>query len=229
MEYIRKANDRGAADFGWLQSRHTFSFGSYYDAKHMGLSELRVINDDYVAPGAGFDTHSHKNMEIISYITSGAIAHKDSMGNEFVVPAGEVQRMTAGTGLTHSEYNASETEPLTFLQIWVKPKITGLKPGYQQAHIGQTSALTPLVTPTGSDGSLKVHQDASMYRLRLNTGEAYELNRQQPNAYFQIVRGAAEVNGKQFSGGDGIGLTNTAQLQVTATSSDFEALWFELP
>ena len=161
MNYTRAANARGSVDFGWLQSQHTFSFGSYQDPAHMGVSVLRVINEDRVAPGAGFDTHGHRDMEIISYVRSGAIRHEDSMGHQFVLPAGEVQVMSAGSGVTHSEFNASNTEPLHFLQIWIEPNRLGTAPRYEQRQITQNGALTPLVTGDGRDGSLTMQQDAA--------------------------------------------------------------------
>ncbi|WP_317933504.1 pirin family protein [Halioxenophilus sp. WMMB6] len=229
MDYYRPGAERGAADFGWLHSKHTFSFGGYYDPKHMGFSVLRVINDDYVAAGAGFDTHGHRDMEIISYITEGAIEHRDSMGNHFVVPAGEVQRMTAGTGITHSEFNASKSQPLRFLQIWIKPKFTGLKPGYEQLKLAQTSALTPLVTPDGHAGSLTIHQDAAIYRLRLAAGQEQVLTTAARYGYLHLVRGSALVDGRELQAGDGLGYSEAKTVSVSATRNDFEALWFDLP
>ncbi|MFV8784029.1 pirin family protein [Microbulbifer sp. SA54] len=228
MLYLRRADERGKADFGWLDSRHTFSFGHYYDPKHMGISALRVINDDTVAPGAGFGTHGHRDMEIISYVLAGAIAHKDSMGNEFVVPAGEVQRMTAGTGVTHSEYNHSKTEPLKFLQIWVIPNQRNLPPGYEQKAIPQVGSLTPLVTADGRDGSLTVHQDTSLYRLQLHAGETETLNTTDGVGYLHIIEGGLEANGQALGGGDGLGALDEP-LTVRAGAGGVTALWFDLP
>lgn len=151
MITVRHAEDRGRANFGWLDSKHTFSFGSYYDPKHMGFSELRVINDDLVQPNAGFDTHGHRDMEIISYVLEGVIAHKDSEGNVQTLPAGEFQLMSAGKGIYHSEYNASETDPLRFLQIWIQPNTFGNKPGYQQKDFGRNAGLTTIATPNGRE------------------------------------------------------------------------------
>ena len=162
MLYIRRSESRGNVDFGWLRSRHSFSFGHYYDPKHMGFSVLRVINDDQVVAGAGFDTHGHRDMEIISYVSEGAMEHRDSEGNQYRIPAGEVQRMTAGSGITHSEYNASKTDQLKFIQIWIEPSQQGLHPDYEQAQITQAEQLTALVTPTGSGQSLRINQDASL-------------------------------------------------------------------
>lgn len=228
MDYIRLADERGTANFGWLNSRHSFSFGHYYDARHMGISVLRVINDDTVIGGAGFDTHGHRDMEIISYVTQGAIEHKDSMGNRFVVPAGEVQRMSAGTGITHSEYNASPTDTLKFLQIWIQPNQQGLVPGYEQARIEQQGPLTPLVTADGRDGSLRINQDAFLYRLQLGAGEEQTFTLPNRAGYLHVIDGKGSASGQLISGGDGIGLLQTQTLQVTATEP-LEALWFDLP
>ena len=228
MLYLRRADDRGKANFGWLDSRHSFSFGHYYDPKHMGISVLRVINDDTVAPGAGFDTHGHRDMEIISYVLKGAIEHKDSMGNSFVVPAGEVQRMTAGTGVTHSEFNHSQTEALKFLQIWIIPNQRDLSPGYEQKAIVQSGQLTPLVTPDGKDGSLTVHQNASIYRLALKDGETLSLSPEKGVGYLHLIEGGVAVNGGLLAAGDGLGVMEES-LALTAEKSGVTALWFDLP
>ncbi|WOX07251.1 pirin family protein [Microbulbifer pacificus] len=228
MLYLRRADERGRANFGWLDSRHTFSFGHYYDPKHMGISALRVINDDTVAAGAGFGTHGHRDMEIISYVLAGAIEHKDSMGNQFVVPAGEVQRMTAGTGITHSEYNHSKTEPLKFLQIWIIPNQRNLQPGYEQKAIEQKGNLTPLVTPDGRDGSLTVHQDAGLYRVQLNTGDAQALETTDGVGYLHVIEGEVYANGTALGAGDGLG-TIDEPLTLRAGDKGVTALWFDLP
>jgi hypothetical protein len=238
MFYYRAAESRGKANFGWLQSQHTFSFGEYYDGDHMGISTLRVINHDVVAPGAGFGNHGHRDMEIISYILEGSIEHKDSMGNHFTVPAGEVQRMSAGTGIMHSEFNASKTEPLKFLQIWITPNVTGIKPSYEQMPIVQTSAMTALVTPEGRDDSLSMHQDASVYRLKLKAGEHYHLESAAENhhprvGYLHVIEGSSVQDhsqnwGTDLKAGDGLGVIND-QLQVTAGDDGLVALWFDLP
>jgi hypothetical protein len=228
MFYYRAADARGKANFGWLNSQHTFSFGNYYDPGHMGISVLRVINDDIVAPGAGFDNHGHRDMEIISYITQGSIEHKDSMGNQFVVPAGDVQRMSAGTGVMHSEFNASKTEELKFLQIWISPNVKGVKPSYEQMPIVQSSTMTPLVTPDGRNGSLRIHQDASLYRLQLKAGESYDLVAQKRVGYLHVIEGDSVNVGKGLQAGDGLGIIKD-QLSVTAGDSGLVALWFDLP
>lgn len=233
MFYYRAAESRGKANFGWLQSQHTFSFGNYYDGDHMGISTLRVINDDVVAPGAGFGNHGHRDMEIISYILEGSIEHKDSMGNHFTVPAGEVQRMSAGTGIMHSEFNASKTEPLKFLQIWIIPNVTGIKPSYEQMPIVQSSTMTALVTPDGRDGSLSIHQDASIYRLKLTAGESYELaalakEENERVGYLHVIEGSSVNIGTGLKAGDGLGIIKD-QLKLTAGDDGLVALWFDLP
>ena len=228
MRYIRRADARGKADFGWLQSKHTFSFGRYYDAEHMGISVLRVINDDSVAPGRGFDTHGHRDMEIISYVTRGALAHKDSTGNSDTIPAGDIQRMSAGTGIRHSEYNASQTDPVHFLQIWVLPAKTGIAPGYEQKTIAQVGALTALVTPDGADGTVKVHQYMSLHRLILKEGEGITLSTCSRLGYLHLIKGDLTLEGDEFSAGDGIGVYQDDVLKLTA-GTDTEALWFDLP
>ena len=228
MIYRRKASERGGANFGWLDSKHTFSFGHYYDPKHMGFSALRVINDDTVAAGAGFDTHGHRDMEIISYVTKGAIEHKDSMGNSFVVPAGDVQRMSAGTGITHSEFNHSKSEELKFLQIWIVPNERGIKPSYEQKTIEQTSTLTPLITPKGQNGALSIHQDASIYRLELTPGESFDLDASERPGYLHLIEGSAISDNAEFGSGDGVGVFEE-KLSVTAKAKKLVALWFDLP
>lgn len=232
MNYYRPSSERGRANFGWLDSKHSFSFGHYYDPKHMGFSVLRVINDDAVSPGAGFDTHGHRDMEIISYITQGAIEHKDSMGNQFIVPAGEVQRMSAGSGITHSEYNHSRTAPLKFLQIWIQPNVRGIAPSYEQKRIEQSAQLTALVTPDGKDGSLRMHQDASLYRLQLNKGESLQLPENWRHSYVHVTQGSAtlsDIHGQfELASGDGYG-TDASDILIESVSEKFEALCFDLP
>ncbi|QFT56323.1 pirin family protein [Microbulbifer sp. THAF38] len=229
MYYFRPSQERGQARFGWLNSKHTFSFGHYYDPKHMGFSALRVINDDTVMPGAGFDTHGHRDMEIISYILQGAIEHKDSEGNRYVVPAGEIQRMSAGTGITHSEYNHSKSDQLKFLQIWIEPNRRGVQPSYEQKSITQHGKLTALVTPGGRDNTLSIHQDASLYRLQLNTGETITLDALERPGYLHVIDGEASVNDKSIlASGDGLGLFKE-EIQLQAARDGITALWFDLP
>lgn len=228
MDYYRASEHRGTVDIGWLKSKHSFSFGHYYDPKHMGVSVLRVINDDTVMPGAGFDTHSHRDMEIISYVLKGKIEHKDSMGNHFQIPAGEVQRMSAGSGITHSEYNASSNDTLHFLQIWIKPNVMGSKPGYEQKSIPQTDKLTPLVTPDGANGTLSIQQDASIYRLRLKQGDSIALSTKGRTGYLHLIEGSLKTGAGQLVAGDAMAISNQSQWRVTA-ESQLEALWFDLP
>ncbi|MBL1375892.1 pirin family protein [Zobellella iuensis] len=226
---IRKADERGRANFGWLHSRHTFSFGSYYDPAQMGFSRLRVINDDAVAPGAGFDTHGHRDMEIISYVLEGSIAHKDSSGNEEILSAGEFQLMSAGTGILHSEFNPSNSRPLKFLQIWIEPNASGGKPGYQQKDFGRAPGLTLVVSPDGAEGSLVIKQDARLYQLWLGQGEEAGLElapgRQ---AWVQLVEGELSVNGERLAPGDGAALSGEPHLSFSA-AQPVRALVFDLP
>lgn len=229
MHYFRPSNERGSVDLGWLKSKHTFSFGHYYDAEHMGISALRVINDDLVKGGAGFSTHGHQDMEIISYVLDGVIEHKDNFGNQYQVPAGDIQIMSAGRGVTHSEYNASQTDSLKFLQIWIQPNVKGIEPRYEQKSVAQQGPLTPLVTSDGREGSLKMMQDANLYRLVLKPNEFIVLSAKERAAYLHIIQGDAEVANSQMYPGDGFGTTSSEQLTVKSGSSGLTALWFDLP
>ncbi len=227
MHYIRRAEERGRTEFGgWLSSRHSFSFGGYYDPEHMGFSTLRVINDDRVAPGAGFDAHGHRDMEIISYVLEGALRHEDSAGHQHLVSAGEVQLMSAGAGIVHAEYNNSEDEPVRFLQIWMEPEQRGTPPGYAQDVIAQHGALTPLVTPDGSNNTLSMRQNASLSRLVLDAGEALRLPDAE-KAYLHVIEGVLTFEDTQLSPGDAVGLTQSG-LTVRAQEA-VHALYFELP
>lgn len=228
MKYIRKSADRGKANFGWLDSKHSFSFGNYYDKKHMGVSVLRVINDDMVMPGKGFGEHGHRDMEIISYVIEGALQHEDSTGNSYKVPAGDVQRMSAGRGVLHSEFNASKKDKVKFLQIWIQPNVTGIKPSYEQKTIRQQGKLTSLVNPNGDNGALSINQDASMSRLVLSKDENITLNTEQRMGYLHIIKGQLNVNGEQFSAGDGFAIEPEQSLEIKA-DANLEALWFDLP
>lgn len=227
MKYIRRAEDRGAVDLGWLQSKHSFSFGSYYDPKHMGVSALRVINDDMVMPGQGFGTHGHRDMEIISYVTEGALKHEDSEGNKHVVPTGDVQRMSAGSGVMHSELNPSDTEKVKFFQIWIQPNKMGIQPSYEQKSIPQNGILTPLVTPTGENGSLSINQEASLSRLVLGAQETFTMTPERIG-YMHVVKGSVNVNGILFNAGDAFASEPNQALEFEADSA-LEALWFDLP
>jgi len=229
MVYLRRSNERGSSDLGWLQSRHTFSFGNYHDPDHMGVSVLRVINDDQVQAGAGFATHSHQDMEIISYVKQGTIEHKDSMGNIEVLPAGEFQLMSAGTGVTHSEYNPSAPQALSFLQIWIQPAEPGVKPGYQQKSFGTNKGLLPIVSPDGRDGTLRIHQDAYLYQLRLEREQTVQHTLATGRtSYVHVISGNLSVNEYLLEAGDGIALSDVAILQFDAQETT-EALLFDLP
>lgn len=229
MDYIRKSEARGRANFGWLDSKHSFSFGNYYDPSHMGISVLRVINDDLVSPGAGFGTHGHRDMEIISYVLEGDIAHKDSEGNEYVIPAGDVQCMTAGTGITHSEFNANKNRPLKFLQIWVLPETKGLTPGYEQKTIDQTGPITTIVAKGGQGNALHIHQDVRIDRIVLKAGQSVTVSNGSRVGYLHMFAGAGQVNGNAFEQGDAIGVVNKTELKLVAGSEGLSALWFDLP
>lgn len=228
MEYIRQASQRGKADFGWLNSHHSFSFGHYYDPAHMGFSVLRVINDDIVKPGYGFETHGHRDMEIISYVISGELEHKDSQGNQSVIPAGDIQRMSAGSGILHSEFNPSDQNPVNFLQIWIQPSVEGIPPSYAQKQIMQNEAVTPIVSPSGSDTAISVNQDMVLYRVVLEDGESARLPVGQRAGYLHVIKGQAQVGSHIFAPGDGYGITEQDAIEVIANGTT-EALWFDLP
>lgn len=207
MLEVRKADERGGANFGWLNSKHTFSFGHYYDPNHMGFGPLRVINDDRVAPGGGFPAHPHSDMEIISYVLEGALEHKDSIGTGSVIRPGDLQRMSAGTGIRHSEYNASKTEPVHFLQIWIVPEKEGLKPGYEQKSFSDAEKrgrLRLIGSRNGRDGSVTIHQDVDLYATLLSKGEsvAHEL-RAGRGGWVHVALGSVSLNGTRLEEGDG--------------------------
>lgn len=230
MIVLRPANERGHANFGWLDSHHTFSFGNYYDPRHMGVSVLRVINEDRVAAGGGFAPHSHQNMEILSYVLDGALEHKDSMGTSSVIRPGEVQLMSAGTGVTHSEYNAQRDKPVHFLQIWLLPAVKGVAPRYQQKSFAEDNdKLRLVVSPDGAEGSLELHQDARIYRVRLNPGEALEQALPAGRTYyFHAARGAGTLNERGLVAGDGVTLFEESTLTL-GTTEGLEGLLFDLP
>jgi len=233
MITIRPAEQRGIANFGWLDSRHSFSFGHYYDPKHMGFGPLRVINEDRVRPGAGFDTHGHRDMEIISYVLEGALAHKDSIGTGSVIRPGDVQRMSAGSGIRHSEYNHSESEPVHFLQIWLLPSEEGLTPSYEQKSFAddeKRGRLRLVASRDGREGSVRIHQDADLYASLLDKNESvtHPLATRR-RAWIQVVRGAVETDGKSLRAGDGAAVSDLPALTVTATADGSEVLLFDLP
>lgn len=235
MINIRRANSRGQADLGWLKSQHTFSFASYYNPKHMGVSALRVINEDIVKPGGGFDTHGHKDMEILSYVISGTIAHKDSQGNVKTLPAGEFQLMSAGSGIFHSEYNASTQAPLHFLQIWIKPDSLGGPAGYQQKAFEQSAPMTLVVSPDGADGTLKIKQDARVSRLILASAQTETLSLNKERLLFiHIIEGElqlldAEGEIANLTAGDAVHITELANVTFRAGAATVVALVFDLP
>lgn len=229
MIQIRHNEERGKANHGWLQSQHTFSFANYYDPDHMGVSALRVINDDKVVPGMGFSTHSHQDMEIISYVKKGTIEHKDSMGNIEQIPAGEFQVMSAGTGVTHSEYNPSKTDSLEFLQIWIIPNQFGIKPMYQQKRFPEQKGLQLIASPDARDGSLLIHQDALLYQLKLGTDQSasHHLSMDR-KLYIHVVAGQISVNGQILNEGDGATISETENVNFVGVKSS-ESLIFDLP
>lgn len=232
MLAVRKAHDRGHANHGWLDSRHTFSFGGYHDPQHMGVSNLRVINEDSVAPGGGFATHGHSDMEIVSYVLHGALEHKDSMGNGSVIRPGDVQRMSAGTGVTHSEYNHSDSEPVHFLQIWLQPNAFGVEPAYDQQHFpieARRDRWVLLVSPDGRDGSIATHQDALMYGTLLGPGQTLEYHFDADRSgYLQVARGRLQTGGIALDAGDGLKIHRQTDLQLQGIE-DAELLLFDLP
>jgi redox-sensitive bicupin YhaK (pirin superfamily) len=230
MKELRRSDERGYADYGWLRSFHTFSFADYQDPRHMGYGALRVINEDRVQPGAGFGTHGHRDMEIISYVLEGALAHEDSMGNGSVIVPGDVQRMSAGTGVRHSEHNQEKDRVTHFLQIWIEPAKSGIPPSYEQKHFGpeeKRGRLRVIASPGGVDGSVTLHQDAAVYAGLLDGAEriTYPLPRGR-KAYVHMVRGEAVVNGEKLAAGDA--LKTDAQEIVLEQGRDAEVLLFDL-
>ena len=232
MLQLRRASERGHANHGWLDSYHSFSFASYHDPRFMGFRHLRVINEDRVQPSRGFGTHPHRDMEIISYVLHGGLEHRDSMGNGSVIKPGDVQRMTAGTGVTHSEYNASSQEHVHFLQIWILPERAGLTPGYEQKFFSEEEKkgkLRLLASREGRDGSITVHQDLALHAGILGAGESVEhALRPGRHAWVQVVRGAVSVNGQQLSVGDGAALSQEAAVQIAGLEGGSEVLLFDM-
>lgn len=225
----RKSADRGRGQHGWLDSHHTFSFASYYDPDQTGFGDLLVINEDRVAPGAGFGMHGHSDMEIISYVLDGALEHRDSIGSGSVIRPGDIQRMSAGSGIQHSEYNASKTAPLHFLQIWIKPSVRGIPPSYEQKPIPPGAALTLIASANGRDGSATIHQDVSLYRVTPAPGQTVTLDLAPGRrAWLQMVRGGAAVNGVALDQGDGLAVQAEAALHITGTAASSEILAFDL-
>ncbi|MFC1234099.1 pirin family protein [Vibrio sp. F74] len=231
MITVRNAQDRGHANLGWLESKHTFSFGHYHDPKHMGFSALRVINDDIVKPGAGFETHGHRDMEIVSYVLEGTIEHKDSEGNVQVLPAGEFQLMSAGRGIYHSEYNASQNENLKFLQIWIQPNTFGKTPGYQQKNFGKENGLTLIANPDGKDGALSIKQDASLYQLILDAGQSIDFDIEDGrNVYLHQIKGKLQIDSTVIEAGSGAKVEQQGKVRfMNGQQEQVTALLFDLP
>ena len=230
MITVRPKDERGVANFGWLDSRHTFSFGHYYDPRHMGFASLRVINEDKVIPAKGFGTHGHQDMEIISYVLSGELAHKDSMGNGSVIRPGDVQRMSAGTGVRHSEFNASDLNPVHFLQIWIMPDQRGLQPSYEEKHFDrELKGLTLIGSRDGRDNSVTIHQDVDLYIASLDKSDRLTHQIDDNRAvWLQVIEGEVKLNQKLLQAGDGAAIVDEAELAIAGSSSDSEILLFDM-
>lgn len=231
MIRIRKAAERGHADYGWLKTFHTFSFGSYYDPKHTHFRALRVMNEDFVAPGKGFGTHPHDNMEIVTYVLEGALEHKDSMGNGEILRPGEFQRMSAGTGITHSEFNPSSSEPVHLYQIWLLPSVRNITPSYEQKRfdkVGRANNFQLVASPDGANGSLSINQDAKIYLADLSAGSEvrYSLLAER-HAWVQILRGALTINDTHTEAGDGVAISDQSQLAMKSEQGA-EIMLFDL-
>ncbi len=232
MLEVRKADDRGIANFGWLDSRHTFSFGHYHDPRHMGFGPLLVINEDKVTPAKGFGTHGHRDMEIISYVLDGELAHKDSMGNGSVLRYGDVQRMSAGTGVMHSEFNHSSDKQVHFLQIWIQPSVQGIPPSYEEKHFDTTSKagkLRLIASPDGEQGSVTIHQDANLYASILQASqEITHTLAAGRSAYLHLIRGKIKANGMVLHTGDALKIQAETLITINE-AEDAELLLFDLP
>jgi hypothetical protein len=231
MIKLRPADERGGGNHGWLNTSHTFSFSNYYDPEHMGFRDLRVINEDRVAAGRGFGEHGHRDMEILSYVVSGGLVHKDSMGNGEVIRPHEWQRMSAGTGVRHSEANASETEPVHFYQIWIMPEADSIEPGYEQklfAPEDKTGKLKLVASPGGREGSLKIHQDVSVYNALLRDGDEVEHQLDAGrHAWLQVIKGTVSLKGNRLAAGDGAAISEESSLTIQA-DEDSEVILFDL-
>jgi redox-sensitive bicupin YhaK (pirin superfamily) len=231
MIRIRQAAERGRFDHGWLDTRHTFSFGRYYDPRHMGFRSLRVINEDWVSPGTGFGAHPHEDMEIVTYVLEGGLEHRDSLGSGGIIRPGELQRMTAGTGIVHSEKNPSATDPVHLYQIWILPEREGLEPSYEQRAFpadGRRNRLRLVASADGRDGSLTIRQDASLYLAALDAGrEVSHVLTTGRHAWLQVLRGTVELNGRRLAEGDGAGVSEEPVLSIRADGPS-EVLLFDL-
>ena len=229
---IRKSNERGHADHGWLNSQHTFSFADYYDPAQMGFRSLRVINQDRVAPGGGFPTHPHRDMEIFSYVLEGTLAHKDSLGNGRELKPGQIQLMSAGKGVLHSEFNPSQTEPAHFLQIWIQPEARALVPSYTEWHPDPAKEKEPkvlVISHDGRDDSATIHQDADVYRVRLGATDRVEHEvKAGRGVWFQLIKGQVSINGETLKPGDALSTEDAGTLTLSSTGEEVEALLFDL-
>ncbi len=233
MIQVRKGSDRGHANHGWLDTHHTFSFANYYDPGFMGFRSLRVINEDFVKPGYGFPTHPHNDMEIITYVLEGSLEHKDSMGTGSVIRPGEVQKMSAGTGVRHSEFNHSEDEPVHLYQIWILPEKSGIKPNYEQKAIPadeKKGKLRLVASPSGNgNGAVKLYQDAELFTTELGQGESVEhAIAPERYAWIQVARGAVNLNGHELKAGDGAAVSQEKLLTLSGTAEKSEVLLFDL-
>ena len=232
MNQVRRSNERGQADHGWLKSFHSFSFADYFDPRHVEFGPLRVINEDRVQPGMGFGTHGHRDMEIISYVLEGELAHKDSIGNGSVIRPGDVQRMSAGSGIRHSEFNPSPSQAVHFLQIWIQPDVHGIEPSYEEKHFAEADKrgrLRLIASADGAEGSVRIHQDARLYAGLFDGAETATLPLAAGRrAYVHVARGAAEVNGVALGTGDALKLSDSAELEI-GNGRDAELLVFDLP
>lgn len=232
MMTIRKSEERGRAVLSWLDSRHSFSFGDYYDPDHMGFGPLRVINDDRIAPGGGFPTHPHRNMEIVTYVLEGALAHRDSLGTGSTIERGDVQRMSAGTGIEHSEFNASNSAPVHLLQIWILPETRGLEPSYEQRRFSDADKrgrLRLLASRSGRDASITIHCDVDLYAALLGEGEAirHEVERGR-KLWVQVAAGAVSIEGRRFESGDGAGIADVDGIDIASVAEGAEILLFDM-
>ncbi|HEY9771154.1 MAG TPA: pirin family protein [Coleofasciculaceae cyanobacterium] len=232
MITVRHKDERGIANFGWLDSRHTFSFGNYFDPQQMGFASLRVINEDKIIPAKGFGTHGHRDMEIISYVLSGELEHRDSMGNGSVIRPGDIQRMSAGTGVRHSEFNASDTNPVHLLQIWIMPEQNELQPSYEEKNFDQEQRqgkLRLVGSRDGRDNSVTIHQDVNLYLASLNQSDriTHQINANRA-VWLQVTKGEVKLNDRLLQAGDGAAIINEAEIAIAGNSSDSEILLFDL-
>ena len=232
MITVRPQDERGVANFGWLNSRHSFSFGNYYNPRHMGFASLRVINEDKVIPAKGFGTHGHRDMEIISYVLSGELAHRDSMGNGSVIRPGDVQRMSAGTGVRHSEFNASNTNPVHFLQIWIMPNENGLEPSYEEKNFSSIDKQGKLVlvgSPDGRDNSVTIHQDVNLYLSSLTPSDRLTHKLAEDRAvWLQVIKGGVKLNNRSLQAGDGVAIVDEVEIAIAGEDPNSEILLFDM-